>query len=244
MARRDLSRTVIEGGRYRHNKFERRSSHGINRACARAWIDEVRVDVDLDDARVGPAFHRVRREFYDKLAVPVRWLRSRCGRRWDDVFSELMARFDPRTVAGRHIVFDHMLTDIRRSGELDRGHSFEIDADGILRALPSWRDPRKRPRAPRWTRGWSAARIDRRWWWVGDRPLERCVHRAACRFLHLEEPDGTARHFTPGTRIQPMTSTEVGRLTSLPRLVREVVLWRGPVLDPVDAVLARPPASG
>jgi hypothetical protein len=71
-------------------------------------------------------------------------MHAQVGRPWDRVRSDLFATFDTRTLAGRHIVFDHMLP--RRydrdewtvAGEL----LFRVDAHGILRARPR----------PRWRR--------------------------------------------------------------------------------------------
>src|SRR5687768_10564249 len=142
MARRDLSRTVIEGGRYRYNKFLRRASHGVGRTREREWLDGVRVDPDIADDGAPRARPKVRRSFYDKLAVTRRWLRSQCGRPWNDVFSELMSRFDPRTVAGQHIVFDHMLRDVEGVGSdwAWDGAPFVVDAEGTLRWRGSWRE--------------------------------------------------------------------------------------------------------
>src|SRR4051812_4716895 len=109
VARKDLSRTVIEGGRYYRNCYFRRASHGIERATTREWLDRVNVDLDEADASAPPARPRVHKEFHDKLMPAHRWLVAQVGRPWSKVFSELSARFDTRTVAGRHVVHDHML---------------------------------------------------------------------------------------------------------------------------------------
>lgn len=242
MARRDLSRTVIEGGRYRYNKFQRRASHGTGRAREREWLDGVRADRDLADDGAPVDRPKVHRSFYDKLAVTRRWMRAQCGRAWDDVFSELMARFDPRTVAGRHIVFDHMLRDVRGGGHGDDwGYfRFEVAADGILRALPSWKELRKEPTPPSWVAGRRAVKEGGRWWWVGDRVVGPCARVAVCRYHHLVR-SGVPQHYSRDTRLVLLTPTEVGRLGSLPRRVRDAVLYRGEVVEPEDATLALPP---
>lgn len=245
MARRDLSRTVIEGGRYRFAKFFRRADNAAARADTRAWIDVVRVDPDLAEDRSLDRVIKRNRVFYDKLAVTRRWLRAQCGRPWDDVFSELMNRFDPRTIAGRHIVFDHMLRDVRRGLEPDPWHlyRFEVDDDGILRALPRGLGqrvpPRKSPKLPPWTDGFHAVMHAGRWWWIGDRIIGPCAQLTKCTCQHAYHPDGVARHYTRATLIRPMTPTDVGRLTSSPPRVRDAILWRGPVVDPADARPAR-----
>lgn len=240
MARRDLSRTVIEGGRYRHNKFLRRKSHGRGRARERAWIDGVRVDVDIAEERALRERPKVNRMFYDKLAVPERWLRSRIGRPWDAVYSELLRMFDPRTIAGQHIVYDHMLHMVRRPGNDMRSRFVvEVDAHGILRAPRPEVARRKPSKRPSWVGDRWAAKHKRQWWWVGDRLVERCVQRDRCRYLHIER-DGVPYHFTRGTLLALMTRTQIGRLLSLPPHQREVLLWTGYPASPEYARLARP----
>src|SRR5690349_14744557 len=64
--------------------------------------------------------------FRDKLRPAERWLRSRVGERWDEVYAELVLRFDTRTVPGRHVVYCHMLHFVD-------GYPFHIDDSGILR---------------------------------------------------------------------------------------------------------------
>lgn len=114
MARKDLSRTVIEGGRYFRNCWERRASHGVERASTRAWLDQVVVDTDEAEESVPPPIRHVGKSFRDKLGPAQRWLASQVGRPWSKVFSELCAKFDTRTVAGRHVVYDHMLDWVNR----------------------------------------------------------------------------------------------------------------------------------
>ena len=139
MARKDLSRTVIEGGRYYSNCWERRASHGIERATTREWLDRVAVDLDEADATLPPPRKRVYKMFRDKLAPAHRWLVAQVGRPWSKVYSELCARFDTRTVAGRHVVHDHMLQWVRRYDDVQwrwwrsRYYDLVIDRHGILR---------------------------------------------------------------------------------------------------------------
>lgn len=169
-----------------------------------------------------------------------RWLRSQCGRPWDDVFSELVARFDARTAGGRHLVFDGVLREVGPLNEDDRSawctFTFEIDAGGVLREGPRRRKPTK---LPPWTDGFHAVKHAGRWWWIGDRIIGPCAQLTKCTCQHAYHPDGVARHFTRATLIRPMSPTDVGRLTSSPPRVRDAILWRGPVVDPADARPAR-----
>jgi hypothetical protein len=105
--------------------------------------------VELDDA-LFPQQEKVGKAFDDKLGPARRWLASRVGRSWNKARSELFTRFDIRTTAGRHIVFDHLLTDVAVDGHRDRYWvRYCVDAQGVLRENPEHR-PRWgwKPRAP------------------------------------------------------------------------------------------------
>src|SRR5438105_10112930 len=89
LSRKDLSRTVIEGGRYYHNCDERRASHAIERANTRQWLDRVCIDPDVADESAPEPKPHISKLFHDKLAPAQRWLASQVGRPWDKVYSEL-----------------------------------------------------------------------------------------------------------------------------------------------------------
>jgi len=165
VARKDLSRTVIEGGRYYHNCWFRRASHGVARARTRAWLDEVRADPDRADEVAPGHLPRVRKMFHDKLAPARRWLAAQCGRPWTKVYADLCARFDMRTVAGRHVVHEHMLRWVWHGDEHVpeyQRYDFIVDRHGILRDS-TWRERRRALLA--WTGGRIAAKTYWGWWW-------------------------------------------------------------------------------
>ncbi len=137
MSTKNLSRTVIEGGRDGYSKFQRRSSHGAERASARRLLARYVVDEDEADARAIPKRKKAYRGFADKLGPAERWMRAQCGRPWDKVRSELFARFDTRTLAGRHIVFGHMLPMVRTCAVTAYWsyYRFFVGNGGILRAV-------------------------------------------------------------------------------------------------------------
>jgi hypothetical protein len=146
MSKKNLSRTVIEDGRYTGNKRERRNSHAENRAELRNYMQEVRLDPDnYDEYDIEPTQH-VYKGFKDKLRPMYRWLNSQVGRSWDEVYSDVRKSFDTRTTAGRHIVFDHLLSSVEitenprfrwsyRPEDPTTSYSdndFYVDAEGIL----------------------------------------------------------------------------------------------------------------
>ncbi len=147
MSRKNLSRTVIEGGRYRGNKWDRRNSHAEERARVKNYIQEVTLDPEnYEEYDVEPIEH-VYKGFRDKLGPMYRWLQSQVGRPWNDVRSDVFKSFDIRTTAGRHIVFDHLLSSVtvgeepqyRWRSEPDdpttsySDHDYYVDDEGILR---------------------------------------------------------------------------------------------------------------
>jgi hypothetical protein len=170
MSTKNLSRTVIEGGRYAGNRWDRRESNRVFRVRTREHCRTLCSDEALD-ADAPPVREPVYRSFDDKLAPALRWLKSQVGRPWNKVRAELFERFDTRTTAGRHIVFDHMLPWVQ--GE--RWHArFRVDERGMLRLLPERRWPRREIPAPlpearhcleAWLAGRAIDAVGQRFYW-------------------------------------------------------------------------------
>jgi hypothetical protein len=156
MSTKRLQKTVIEGGRNGRNKWERRHSHDTERASERDYLNKVEVDPEgYDEYEIEEKVH-VYKEFSDKLSPVYRWLSSRVGRPWDEVRSEVATTFDTRTTAGRHIVYDHLLSQVSTGPDYKYGqkydpddttsyfrHDFYVDVEGVLR------EKTLRPRHPK-----------------------------------------------------------------------------------------------
>jgi len=110
----------------------------------------------MRDERHEPVRAHVYKGFSDKLSPAERWLDHQVGRPWDAVRSELFARFDARTVAGRHVLYGHILEWVE--GRWYHARKYEVDAGGVLRRLP--RRARTRRHACRHVSGDA---------WVGER---------------------------------------------------------------------------
>ncbi len=148
MSKKNLARTVIEGGRHRGNKWDRRNSHAEFRARDKNYITEVKADLEnWYDYDVEPT-ETVYKGFSDKLGPMYRWLAKQCGRLWADVRSEVATTFDDRTTAGRHILHDHLLKSVEETPDVRftrysrqpedwttsyRRYEFYVDGNGILR---------------------------------------------------------------------------------------------------------------
>ena len=133
MSTKNLARTAIEGGRYFSASWLCRYENSALRASTRGAIAGLASGNDPDDLAV-PHLTRVGRCFRDKLGPPERWLASQIGRPWDLIRGELVRKFDTRTTAGRHIVFDHMLPWVDQGGDCGP-HIFVVDAHGLLRRV-------------------------------------------------------------------------------------------------------------
>ena len=138
MSTKNISRTIIEGGRHRRNKYDRYQSNATERAELRAFRHSAEYgdeDTVLDLA--APKREPVYQGFDDKLAAVYRWLRSHVGQPWDVVFSKLCSTFDTRTTAGRHITHDHVLRSITHEARPQpwgfRYNDFVVGLDGVLR---------------------------------------------------------------------------------------------------------------
>jgi hypothetical protein len=240
VSRKNLSRTVIEGGRYYRNCYFRRASHGDERASTRAWIDRVHADIEEAEESAPAPRKRVGKMFHDKLAPAQRWLRSQVGRPWSKVYAELRAKFDSRTVAGRHVVEDHMLKWVIRHDDVDRFRyrsrfQLMIDAHGILRE-PMW-NGRSYAKLERqvvtWASGRVCARTFRGWWWFRKEGVGaectifwKCGHRR-----HYNFKDGWAyRHFHDYryVPVSAMSARQVRYLERLPPDLRDPLVIKSP----------------
>jgi hypothetical protein len=237
VARKDLSRTVIEGGRTRGNKDRRRASHGVARARAREWLDGVRADNASADASAPRRPPRVYKQFDDKLGPAMRWLDAQVGRPWSKVFGELCARFDTRTVAGRHIVHDHMLGAVALDGshEVRNGQQLDyvVDRRGILRRSRWYRRSywQMRSELLAWVGERVALKGFRGWWWYRLDHLERCEDwRCARPHVRLHDVRWHELRVAP---LAAMTAAELRRVDRLPAQLRaDVVLHRSRLANP------------
>ena len=133
MSTKNLARTVIEGGRSRWSQDARRHANSCERAWERVTSHQLLTAHEFEDVVYRPR-QKIGRDFSDKLGPAGRFLSSQVGRPWSKVHSELFARFDTRTTAGRHILFGHVLTCIREGYGLGARYRFFVDAHGILRS--------------------------------------------------------------------------------------------------------------
>ncbi|MDP3770430.1 MAG: hypothetical protein Q8R40_05860 [bacterium] len=138
MSIKNLSRTVIEGGRRGWSKYERRHFTQQERTASRVFLHRLAYDLDLWDERVMPLRQRAYKEFADKLSPAYRWLHSRVGKNWDMSRAILFRKFDTRTTARCHIIFSRLLKEVKSLTEQHdwRTPEYMVDADGMLTHTP------------------------------------------------------------------------------------------------------------
>lgn len=140
MATKNLARTVVEGGRENYNKHERRSSSKIERHRVREFLHCVCQETINFEECVVELRRKVYKDRSDKLNPAKRWLESRIGKDWNRTHSLIFKKFDIRTMAGRHIVFDHLLPSVVVNTDPSRRYySFTVDENGILVHKPQER---------------------------------------------------------------------------------------------------------
>lgn len=172
MATKNLARTLIEGGRTHSHKFERRRLTRSNRHRSRALAQLAARDPDGECAFLPR--QTLRRWHFDRLAPVERWMDSFVGQPWNTVRAKIARSFDTRTVAGQHIVFDHLLPSVRGSGSgRTEGASYEVDRGGVLRACPRQWPFRAKRRAEMLARRAEAKAL---LWLDGRRVGRRGVH--------------------------------------------------------------------
>jgi hypothetical protein len=156
VATKNLARTIIEGGRSRWNKCERHYSHREERVATREFLVKANRLADGFDTLCVGKRGKVYKGFADKLGPPQRWLRSQVGRPWDKVRSEMVARFNPRSLAGQHIIFDHLLQSVANNHVHERGFrgrsDLYVDRHGTLRCRKL--EKRRRTWPWSWSRSW------------------------------------------------------------------------------------------
>jgi hypothetical protein len=126
-----LDRIVIErprgGTRLKTSKGAKRflQKHGLEGRKEHSWKENTKT-----------------KYFSDNLGPLRRWLRSKVGERWDDVYSELCQKLDITTLSGQHIL-THVWQYVERyvvfiDGDLYRKD--RIDIDNPFSLLGRWRE--------------------------------------------------------------------------------------------------------
>lgn len=108
--RRDMAKVVTERPRYGHANKSKKTSLRVRRYESEDQLDDL-------PKRISSGRHRqhgwTAKEFSDLISPLKRFLRSRVGKSWDKVYSELSQNLDKRSLTGRHIWL-HVWMEVER----------------------------------------------------------------------------------------------------------------------------------
>lgn len=121
MSTKNLARTVLERGRPTADKFFRRYRNRQERRALRDYLHAVEKDQEFYYDRIEPD-HKHSADWHgpvltDQLTPVYAWVDKQIGKNWADVRRDIKEKFDVRTLAGFHVVYQHILRDIAGSGE-------------------------------------------------------------------------------------------------------------------------------
>lgn len=140
MSTKKLDKTAIEGGRINGYKYERKQSLRSARRGVKQVLQSVRDYEDICEVEFPErekSTYYPGEKFRDKLSPVYRWIETKVGLPWDETYSLMRKRFDARTTPGRHILFDHMMSQIWTSQDHTTLQSdyreYYVDGYGILR---------------------------------------------------------------------------------------------------------------
>lgn len=142
MSTKNLARTALEAGTVHSTRIylNRRDRRAINQHLHECVKDPELWDDGTDPIQSRPGWDEGIPG--ENLSPVYAWVDSHVGDVWNDTYSELCSRWPIRTLAGYHIIVDHILRDVDQKLHPDkRWHgSWFVDEDGILqRHTDGWR---------------------------------------------------------------------------------------------------------
>lgn len=207
---------MLEAGQWRSGWRLEKGANRAERNEARMRLGAARRDPELvEQLHIRPRDHLGKDFGPDKLGAAERWLLAQVGRPWAKVEGEIRSRFDTRSLAGRHLVFDHLLPGCHRrpdSGWTVNGRFvFFVDRHGFLRARQ--RVSTKRPAKVR------RETVD----WLADRKIGiyRSSDRLTAYWLELVGTAPWLREWQPryrqAARLDPSELERFAQLNSAER---------------------------
>jgi len=200
----------------------------------REFLSKVRARDDSYDRLAAPRRRKVYKGFADKLGAPRRWLARQVGRPWDNVHAEIFTRFDPRTLAGRHIIFDHLLQEVRIhpvDPRWFRGRpELYVDRQGILRQRAAvkrspWRSHQLPESVREWANGRRVAAEGQALFWLEEASACETCHAwrrtpCCCPVIDGKPSHGPHVHYRQGAHLD---AAEVARWRALDTAFQELL---------------------
>lgn len=141
MATKNLARTVLEGGRTGYEKFGRNYATRQQRRQTREYLIRVQSDPEYYLEEKEPERKKIFDGFTDKLEPVKRFLASRVDKSWPETKSLIKEKFDDRSLAGWHVVYQHIYRDIAPTINVFQCeyyigfYDYYIDEENILRKV-------------------------------------------------------------------------------------------------------------
>lgn len=202
---------MLEAGQWRYRWHYDKCASGAERTEARVRAKAAGRDpLESEELYVRPRKQLGKMFASDKLGAVERWLLAQVGRPWAQIEGEILSRFDTRSLAGRHVVFDHLLPRRHERPEwgwvVNRHHEFHVDAHGLLRARQ--RRGRKRPVGIR------AATVE----WLADRKIVQYGKSVAHWLVPLVAIEAQVpKHFRQAARLDRHELERLARLNAAER---------------------------
>lgn len=103
-----LDKDIIEAGRSGGHSCRDKFESRINRGN----LQHIHEDMLVERERMFMDYNRDGRSYQDRLGPLRKYLRSHVGQPWDKVYSKLCRAYDDRTTSGRHLIRDHVDSEV------------------------------------------------------------------------------------------------------------------------------------
>ena len=229
MSKKNLARTALEAGRL--GSWVRKELNSKERARVRNYLHRVKTDPEYWDEEACPAQPL---PGYDdmvpgeNLSAVYRWVDSHVGQKWDDVYSKLCKSWPKKTLAGYHIIEDHIKWEVQKTPHPYLGwyRRWYVDDDGVLQryTYESYASSHRKkeaqyPNGRKYTKEWIANwlggtlesfRPDSTWWYWKDHYYGRRVRKLGSKYF-----------FVHGAQERQLTKEEVAIWESIYPWVRQ-----------------------
>lgn len=250
MSTKKLSKTILEAGKLNESKYDSKINAKKERAATRKYMAKIVVDPDGAEEYVPPQRKKASKLQGDKLGAVYRFIDSWVDRSWDQCYSEMKKKFQPKTLHGYHILHDHIMQHIiyPNKDAVEHGwyskysDAYYIDDDKILRKIK--RQPKSGLKnfnykeLSDWLGKRKIGKIGNKYFWfigpIGDWHWQRLYYLDA-HFIK----NGCVVGFQPTIYNTPMTAPfrqdrelipkELEYFKNLPKNIRDEVLTQCPI---------------
>jgi len=146
MATKNLAKTILEAGRIDRYKVNNEKSKRSIRTEERNYLSRVKNDPEAADSIAPPRQKKIYKLQGDKLGAVYKFLDSWVGKSWNRAYSDMKKKFNPKSLPGYHVMYDHIMKDVHPNEDSLRhrygshwSDQYWVDDNGILRKKPQAR---------------------------------------------------------------------------------------------------------